>query len=210
MACIYAPIGLLFLCFLIIAFGCNVTVTTIKKLLKTTSIAAVFILGISSARADTFYNFSQTFNLNGTNEVFAGTFSTTTGSGAQNITGWSNMTFGPVGTSYGVTYLYNGGLVGTYSYNPTSGKLYAMPTFTSDHVTNPYAAMSKKFAMYQNYSGVQLSKLYAYGGDGSSRRAYSNVGSFTITLAAAVPEIDGALIPPSRLTLGRSVHNSRS
>ena len=187
--------------FLPSAFGCDVTVTTIKKLLKTTSIAAVFILGISSARADTFYNFSQTFNLNGTNEVFAGTFSTTTGSGAQNITGWSNMTFGPVGTSYGVKYLYNGGLVGTYSYNPTTGRLYAMPTFTSDYVTNPYYVGSKMFAMYQNYSGQQLSRIFSYSADGSARRSSSSVSTFTITLAAAVPEIDGALIPQVGLLL---------
>ncbi len=108
------------------------------------------------------------------------------------------MTFGPVGTSYGVTYLGNGGSVGKNSYDPITGKLYAMPTFTSVFVTNPKQA-GGKFAMYQNFTGspaAQVSRIFAYGVTSpSSYTGYLSVGTATITLAVAVPEIDGALIP---------------
>lgn len=164
---------------------------------------SALVFGLNSAWAQTSYNFSQTFNVNGTDEVFTGIFTTNTGSGAQAITGWSNLTFGPVGTNYTATYIGTGGQVGPNTYDASTGALTAQPMFTSSYVTNPVMA-GGNWSLYQNWDSMmlgQMSYIYAYDGSGGYS-GYNAIAPATITVSSGAPEIDGKILPQALMLIG--------
>ena len=182
--------------------------TSFKKLLL---ISITLLLGVMSAgvRAQTNYNFTETFYLGGNpangTETLRGSFQTTTGSGAQTILGWSNLTFGTntnPSLNPAATYFASpGSWAPTGTYNPgvgfPSGGGGNEPVLLLQASTiNSWGYYSWSVALTSNVITPCMSADCQDLGNW-----YSGQGT-TITLATGAPEIDGSLAPKVGFLLG--------
>ena len=187
--------------------------TSLKKLLL---ISITLLLGVMSAgvRAQTNYNFTESFIGHGglSDVTLSGVFQTNTGPGEQSILGWSNLTFGP-----NTNPLLNSSA--TYFPTSTAG---ALPLGSYDAKANVFGDGPDYYGSNvvfnsilsnpgKNHSWVFLGTSLPDGGglsycqeqdcaNGTGMGFYSNQG-YTITQGAA-PEIDGSLAPKVGFLLG--------
>jgi len=182
--------------------------TSFKKLLL---ISITMLLGVMSGgvRAQTNYNFTETYYLggflaNGT-ETLSGSFQTTTGSGAQTILGWSNLTFGTntnPSLNPGATYFPS---PGAWAPTGTYNRGVEFPSGSGNEPVLLLQASTLNGWGYYSWS-VQLSSnniTPCMSADCQSLGNWWGGQGATITLATGgAPEIDGSLAPKVGFLLG--------
>ena len=181
-----------------------------KSLKKLLLISITLLLGVmsSGARAQTNYDFTQTFSSDGGgSNTFSGVFQTTSGSGVQAILGWSSLTFGPNTNPL---------------LNPTAeyvaSNVYYLPLGSYNAQTNVFSSSDSAFPNYVlfnsaltnghgNNSWALSPQLNSLGPCDNSNctgvfGGYISAGAATITVSAVAPEIDGSLAPKVGFLLG--------
>jgi len=170
--------------------------------------------------SNTNYDFTQTFDVNGTNETLKGTFSTTTQAGGTSsylISGWSNVSLTIGGTVYNAspsTVTTPGwGAANMGSYNPTNTFFYnstgsggSASMYFNVPGTTAYNPSGSSYWQFNGstIAGYNMDSLYGCSTSAcSSGASFNKIGDPTITVnSSGAPEIDGSLAPKVGFLLG--------
>jgi len=192
--------------------------TSLKKLLL---VSITLLLGVMSggakAAVGTNYDFSVSsfvdMDGNNLNYLLSGQFSTNTGSGAQTILSWSNLTFGassPGSNNPSASYVGTipGFAATTYDSSlnvfGTTGEGVPYPNFAFNAGINNSTSGVPYFAFYSDSMMGGILDCYESGcGNGSRTSAWQGVISVSpASSSGGAPEIDGSLAPKVGFLLG--------